>query len=136
MEYIEFLKNKKKLKTSIGIDVDIHMMNDVLFPFQKACVQRALQVGRFALFEACGLGKTLQQLEWAYHVYMNTGGNVLILAPLGVTVQTRDDEAPLLRYEVTLCRSQEDVRPGINITNYEILDKFNTDEFIGVVLDE
>ncbi|MEG0359744.1 MAG: DEAD/DEAH box helicase [Anaerorhabdus sp.] len=136
MEYIEFLKNKKKLKTSIGIDVDIHMMNDVLFPFQKACVQRALQVGRFALFEACGLGKTLQQLEWAHHVVMNTGGNVLILAPLGVTVQTRDDEAPLLRYEVTLCRSQEDVRSGINITNYEMLDKFNTDEFIGVVLDE
>ncbi|MEG0359895.1 MAG: DEAD/DEAH box helicase family protein, partial [Anaerorhabdus sp.] len=87
MEYIEFLKNKKKLKTSIGMDVDIQMVNDVLFPFQKACVKRALQVGRFALFEACGLGKTLQQLEWAYHVYMNTGGNVLILAPLGVTVQ-------------------------------------------------
>lgn len=38
--------------------------------------------------------------------------------------------------EVNICRSQENVKPGVNITNYEMLDKFNPDRFGGVVLDE
>ena len=38
--------------------------------------------------------------------------------------------------EVNICESQADVKPGINITNYEKLDKFIANEFTGVVLDE
>lgn len=37
---------------------------------------------------------------------------------------------------VTHCRSQEDVRPGLNIANYEMLHKFDPDKFIAIVLDE
>ena len=33
-------------------------------------------------------------------------------------------------------RTQDEVRPGINITNYEILHKFDTSDFVGVALDE
>jgi superfamily II DNA or RNA helicase len=37
---------------------------------------------------------------------------------------------------VTICRSQADVRPGINITNYEMLHNFVSREFAGIILDE
>ncbi|MHB8061348.1 MAG: helicase-related protein, partial [Ruminiclostridium sp.] len=37
---------------------------------------------------------------------------------------------------VTLCRSQADVRPGINITNYEMLPHFIAKDFEGIILDE
>jgi hypothetical protein len=39
-------------------------------------------------------------------------------------------------YKVNICESQDDVVPGINITNYEKLDKFVASEFDAVVLDE
>lgn len=37
---------------------------------------------------------------------------------------------------VTVCRSQFDVQPGINITNYEMLQHYDLSKFIGLVLDE
>lgn len=77
----------------------------------------------------------MQQLEWANQVYKKTGGNVLILAPLAVSKQTVQ-EGKKFGIDVNVCRCSDDVRQGINITNYEMLDKFNTSEFVGVVLDE
>lgn len=83
----------------------------------------------------CGLGKTLMQLSWAEPVTRHTGKPVLVLAPLNVVNQTVREGA---RFEVpvTPCRSQTDVRAGVNITNYEMLDHFDPDAFGGVVLDE
>src|SRR5262245_14707508 len=75
------------------------------------------------------------QLEWARKVAEKTEGTVLILAPLAVAEQTRE-EGRKFGIEVTVCRAQEDVKPGINITNYEILHKFSPGKFDGVVLDE
>jgi hypothetical protein len=37
---------------------------------------------------------------------------------------------------VTVCRSQADVQPGVNVTNYEMLAHFDPSAFGGVVLDE
>lgn len=37
---------------------------------------------------------------------------------------------------MNICESDADVSPGINITNYEKLDKFDCSRFIGIVLDE
>lgn len=59
-EYIDFLKTKQTSIEESGFEVNENKMNDVLFPFQKYCVQRALKAGRFAMFEDCGLGKTIQ----------------------------------------------------------------------------
>ena len=87
-EYEQFLENKKKRIIESGIDINESQLSDKLFDFQKYCVKRALKVGKFALFEDCGLGKTLQQMEWAKHVSENTNKPVLILAPLGVVPQT------------------------------------------------
>ena len=54
----------------------------VLFDFQAAMVEWALHKGRAALFEDCGLGKTVQELVWADNVVRKTNGRVLFCAPL------------------------------------------------------
>lgn len=81
------------------------------------------------------MGKTLQQLEWAHHVNRYLNRPVLILAPLGVTVQTACEEAPKLGYDVNIIRDGL-ITDGINITNYEQLQNIDTSFFGGVVLDE
>jgi hypothetical protein len=78
---------------------------------------------------------TPQQLEWAKQVHQHTGGNVLVLAPLAVSKQTKR-EGEKFNIETHICRTQDDVKPGINITNYEMLERFNPDKFTGIVLDE
>lgn len=135
MEYIDFLKQKQKAKSFDGIEVNANELNPMLFDWQKQTVKWALSKGRAGLFEDCGLGKTVQQLEWANQVHKHTDRNVLILAPLAVSMQTVR-EGKKFGVAVNVCRSQADVKPGINITNYEMLDKFNPDSFSGVVLDE
>lgn len=75
------------------------------------------------------------QLSWAHQVHLHTGGKVLILAPLSVADQTKR-EAEKFHYAAKVCEKQEDCIDGINITNYEKLDKFVANEFVGVVLDE
>lgn len=135
--YLDFLNNKKFVLASTGFDVDRSELNPALFDFQKDIVRWALAKGRSAIFAACGLGKTFMQLEWAYQVCKHAGGEskILILAPLAVSSQTvREGEK--FGVDVNICESQDDVKPGINITNYEKLDKFVANEFIGIVLDE
>jgi hypothetical protein len=68
-------------------------------------------------------------------VNKHSRGDVLILAPLAVSRQTVD-EGKKLDINVNLCRNQSQVKPGINITNYEMLSHFNPDDFAGIVLDE
>jgi len=60
----------------------------------------------------------------------------LVLTPLAVARQTQL-EAVKFGIPACIAKDASDVTsPGIWITNYEKLDKFNTDEFAGVVLDE
>lgn len=106
-----------------------------LFPFQAALTEWLLAHGRAALFADCGLGKTLVQLAWADNVRLHTGGDVLVLAPLAVSPQTRR-EAEACGIEATVCRTAADIRPGINVTNYERLHHFADRDWSGVVLDE
>ena len=98
-------------------------------------MRRALRKGRAALFADCGLGKTYMQLAWGYVAHQHSGGDVLILAPLAVNAQTIY-EGEKLGIAVQACRTQEDVRPGLNIANYELLSHFDPWHFAGVVLDE
>ena len=106
-----------------------------LFDWQKMVTQWAIQQGRCALFEDCGLGKTAQQLEWSRQVAIHTGGSVLILCPLAVAEQTVAEGAKF-GIPVKHVRQASDVETGINITNYERLELFNDCDFSGVVLDE
>lgn len=129
--YKDFINNKNFILENNGFDVDKSELNPSMFDFQKDIVRWALKKGRSAIFADCGMGKTLMQLEWSKKV----GGKILIVAPLSVTTQTQR-EGEKFGYKVTICESQEDVQDGINITNYEKLDKFECNVFNGVVLDE
>lgn len=138
MEYQEFLKSKKVSVERSGFDVDEAELSPFLFDFQKYCVRRALASGRFALFEDCGLGKTVQQLEWSRHVSKHTDKPVLILAPLGVISQTIE-EGVKFGFDVAEIESTEFEKvldTGIYITNYDNLDNIHAGLFGGVVLDE
>lgn len=132
-DYQDFLQSKFLQSGSHGFDADIS--NEALFPFQRECVRWSVKKGRSALFQGCGVGKTAQQLTWADIVCQRTNGNALILAPLAVSKQTVR-EGRKFGVEVNLCRNQDDVRRGINITNYEMMDHFDAGEFSAVVLDE
>jgi hypothetical protein len=107
----------------------------MLFDWQRVLVRWALGKGRCAIFADCGLGKTPIQLVWADLVHKHTGQDILILAPLAVSKQTQR-EGVKFGIHVTVCKSQEDVQPGINITNYERLHLFDPSKFVGVVPDE
>lgn len=107
----------------------------MLYEFQKDIVRWALKKGKACIFADCGLGKTPMQLSWAHQVCTHTGGMVLILAPLAVADQTKR-EAEKFGYTAKVVESQSECISGINITNYEKMDKFVANEFVGVVLDE
>jgi len=132
--YATWLASKRVADRPTGFEPGL--LAPILFPFQAAIVRWACKRGRAALFADCGLGKTLMQLEWAREVCRETGGSVLILAPLAVGPQTQREAKDKLGIDVALCRSQDDVRPGINIANYEMLEHFDAGSFHGVVLDE
>ena len=134
-DYTQFLEKKRIKVERSGFTVNPEDLNPMLFPFQRDIVRWALQCGRAALFEDCGLGKTPQQLEWANQVYRHTGGNVLIFAPLAVSLQTKREGAKF-GIPVHVCVTQADIQPGVNITNYEKMHHFTPDGLSGIVLDE
>lgn len=118
-----------------SIQVDADDLNPKLYQFQRDIVRWALAKGRAAAFTDCGTGKTAIQLAWSDEIVKHRGGMVLILAPLAVAAQTVA-EGRKFGVKVTLCESKDDLSPGVNITNYEKLSKFDGADFEGVVLDE
>jgi DNA modification methylase len=130
-EYETFLKSKRIVAEKTGIDVPPEAINPILYDFQRDITRWALKRGKAAIFEDCGLGKTLQQLEWARHV----GGTVLIVAPLTVNEQTVK-EGLKLGLQVRNVRDVFDLRECINITNYEMIRHFIGADLRGIVLDE
>lgn len=131
--YESFLETKRHTVAAVGFNpADF---TAPLFPFQKDIVTMACRVGRFCIWADCGMGKTAMQLEWASQVCNVTNGSVLILAPLAVSHQTVREGAKF-GISCHFAADQSQVKPGINITNYEKLDRFDSSQFDGVVLDE
>ena len=136
MKYKDFLKTKQDIiDQDSGFDAKDKLLNPSLFDFQRDIVKWSIRKGRSAIFADCGLGKTVMQLEWAQKIFDYTKESILILAPLAVNRQTYN-EGKKFGIDVNLCESQEDVKKGINITNYQKLHKFDPSKFIGIVLDE
>jgi DNA modification methylase len=125
MEYKQFLESKRKSFIESGFEIEESKLNKNLFDFQRFIVKTALKKGRFAIFADCGLGKTLMQLSWANEVYNYTGKKVLILAPLAVSGQTKQEAN---KFGIDL--------NSFDITNYEQLSKIDCSIYSGVVLDE
>ena len=131
MEYKEFLKQKEVKVIDSGMDVADKDINKHLFDYQHDIVKWALKKGKSAVFAGTGLGKTRIQLAWAELIK----GKVLIFAPLAVASQTVA-EGKEIGIDVTLCKENADVRDGINITNYDRMERFDLTQFTGIVLDE
>lgn len=134
--YEEFLRGKVKLHIPAGFEPDKSTYNRHPFPFQRAVVTWALRLGRAALFETMGLGKTIQELEIATQIHKETGGQVVIACPLCIAKQT-EREADKFGYSgVSFSQDPKDIKSPIILTNYDQIEKFESVEFSAVLLDE
>jgi hypothetical protein len=118
--YRAFLDAKARLATPTGLDVELDEVHPALLPHQRDAVVWAVRGGRRALFEAFGLGKSIQQLEIERLILSKLGGaRGLVVCPLGVRQEFARD-AHLIGVETTFIRSHTEAkRDGIYLTNYE-----------------
>lgn len=133
-QYSKFLAAKALRATETGLS-KIPKLASHLFPFQKHCVEFALRVGSAGNFLSTGLGKTACELEWSIHAAQATNGKALILAPLSVGWQIAK-EGERWGYPAHVIRDQSEAREGINVCNYDRLDKLDPSAFGAVALDE
>jgi len=127
---------------SSGLEIEEGEISPALKPHQRAAVHWAVKGGRRALFEAFGLGKTIQSLEWCRLILKHEGGRALIVCPLGVRQEFQRDAVNLLQIdEPQYCRTMAEVEAAtspIIITNYERVRDGDIDPhaFTAVALDE
>ena len=134
MDYESFVASKRRAEVATGHKPG--QLNEHLFDFQAAIVEWAVRRGRAAIFADTGLGKTLMQLSWADEVASQTGGIVLVLAPLAVSEQTIE-QGRAFGIEVSrVVQGGTPTGPGVWITNYERMDSIDFTELHGLVLDE
>jgi len=132
MNYHDFIKTKFQFLNESGFITD--SLPDYLFDFQQHIVSRSIQLGRSAIFVDCGLGKTPMQIAWARIIYNKTRLPVLIVAPLGVAIQTSREAH--LKFGESIPYSKNSVDSEIIITNYENVVKFDKFKFGGIIIDE
>lgn len=136
-QYDQFIAGKHAAAPAVGFDVPASLLPARLFAWQKLVVRWALRKGRAALFLDTGLGKTLQSLAWGEAVGRHTGRPVLYLCPLAVGPQTVREAAKFGVGGVSLAASAADVTgPGVYVTNYHKIHKFDATAFGGVILGE
>jgi hypothetical protein len=131
--YAEFLASKTVRAQAAGIQskpMPAHM-----FDYQIAATEFLLRQGRAALFLDTGLGKTICELEFARQASDYTDMPALLLTPLAVARQI-EREGLRFGYQCRVIREAADVGPGINICNYDRLEKLDPNAFGCVVLDE
>lgn len=132
--YLDFLAQKAARVELRGLK-SVPILREHLFAFQHHAVSHALRAGCAGTFLDTGLGKTEVQLEWCQHALEATNGRALILTPLAVAQQTRK-RAERWGYEARVIRDQSEVGLGINICNYDRLDRLCPEAFGAVSLDE
>lgn len=133
-KYFAFLQGKALRARDRGLARTPQLASH-LFAFQKLCVEHHLRVGAGGCFLDTGLGKTEVQLEFCQRAIEATNEKAIIWTPLAVAGQTKR-RAEKWGYEARVIREQADAKPGINICNYDRLDKIDPAEFGVVSLDE
>lgn len=142
LPYEEFLKKKVRFAQNSGFEIDDSLINDALKPHNKIMVKWMVNGGRKACFASFGLHKTVTQLEVIRCILLNTGGNGLIICPLGVRAEFINDAVNILGWQTPpkFIRRFEEVTPGntIYLTNYETVrdGKLDPRLFQAVSLDE
>lgn len=138
--YISFLRGKIEVAPNLGFEVDPAEVHPLLKPHQRDIVCWAVRGGRRALFEAFGLGKSLQQIETLRLVKARAGGPVLVVVPLGVRQEFRRD-GRMVGVEFKFIRTAAEMAPedsGFYLTNYESIrdGKLDPNLFTAASLDE
>jgi len=133
MEYSDFLKSKQHLLGSFGFNPN--WFPDIAFDFQKEIIERAVLKGRMAVFADTGLGKTLIQLSIAKNIVNHTNKKVLILTPLAVAFQFIQEAEKIGISDIEYSKDGKHSKK-IVICNYERLHLLDSNDFIGMVLDE
>lgn len=158
--YLDFLAAKAPIAQKAGLpcaleDVPTHLKDGrPIKDHQRHCVRWAVEGGRRALFEAFGLGKSIQQLlildiildkiEAARREAQEPSRDImgLIVAPLGVRREFLADAAKL-GIQLHFVRSDAEIdrigdECGLYLTNYESVrdGKINVSRFAAASLDE
>lgn len=138
--YMDFLHGKIDIAPETGLNIEPGEVNPALKPHQRDGVLWAVKGGRRALFEAFGLGKTVQELEFCRLVTKHRGGRALIVMPLEVRGEFMRDAVNLLGMEPPryIRHMGEAGETGLYITNYERVRDGDIDPrgFTGTSLDE
>lgn len=129
--YTDFLARKARRVPAAGLPCDPADVHPRLHDWQRELTAEAVRRGRAALWWSTGLGKTSAQLEYA----RLSGKRSLIVAPLAVCHQTVD-EAAKIDLQARYVRSGDDLGPGVYVTNYEMVGRFEPGDFDAVVIDE
>lgn len=134
--YDQFLASKLVAPAVVGIDVPPGELHPILKPFQRGEVSISLRRGRSAIFQDCGMGKTVQFLEWARQLLVRgIVPRVLGVAPLNVLDQIREEGRRLLGFDVGDARDGSSP-DGFSLVNYERLHLIDPSRWPAVVLDE
>lgn len=133
--YANFLARKAPAAHPVGLAIVADDLSPALFDFQRDVAAFCLRQGRAGLFLDTGLGKTLCQLEFAERARRDANGLALILTPLAVARQI-EREAARFGYGARVIREQAEAGDGINICNYDRLERLDPDAFGVVCLDE
>lgn len=130
--YEEFIARRRARAGGDGRQVDASDLHGSLKPFQVDIVQWAARVGTPAVWADTGLGKTRMQVEWCRVM----GATSLIVTPLAVAQQTVEEAAKIDVVARYVRGADEMDGPGLYVTNYEMVERFDPALFEAVALDE
>lgn len=133
MKYTEFLESKKHTLNTYGFEVNY--IPEMAFDFQRVIIEKAVIKGRMAIFADTGLGKTLIEISIAENIIRHTNKKVLITTPLAVAFQFILEAEKMGIHDIEYSKDGKHTK-NIVICNYERLHYFNSEDFVGIMLDE
>lgn len=132
--YRDFIVSKSQHGKGDGFEPN--WIPDCAFDFQKHCIDWSVRKGRAALYQDCGMGKSLQELAWCENVVRHTNKPVLLATPIAVGPQFIK-EATKFGVDAELIRDgKKPTSPKVYISNYEQLHKFDPADFAAFAGDE
>jgi superfamily II DNA or RNA helicase len=132
VKYEDFLASKAAAAPTCGHRIEPDEVHPFLHSFQRNIVTWAVEKGRAAIWTTTGTGKTIMQLEYA----RLSGKTALIVAPLAVCQQTVR-EARKIDLDARYVRHGDQIAgPGVWVTNYEMVERFDPHALDVAVLDE
>lgn len=131
--YIDLINSKRHSVIEAGIKPVF--VTDAMFDYQQYVMDRAVRMGRHAVFLDTGLGKTLIQLCVAQNYIQTFNKPALIVTPLAVAFQFIKEAEKFGFQSIEYSRTGNHTKE-IVLCNYEQIEKFQADDFSVILLDE